>query len=321
MRILWRGLGAAQRDQWHVRRQPSLPVARDQARTSETDLPESRHRHCGRFPETDGYSRNVRIFENLSDGSLSGLSLAQALDGPTWVVRNVIVNWGVCAATRIDDNWGYPIKTNGGDGYLDLGTGPVLFYHNWSYTQDPESRAFLVKVAMWRQFRFRNIWCGDGPYDFEPRIRLTDWDYDDIYHGVGLFANLGGLGARQTLEEPRGWSSADFGEPGWRAPISGSTPRTRTAATTDCGILPGCGRRDPRINDLRPRYGADMGRSKASRDPPRRREHTEGILRLCGGRPDVCSGTEEAVPRRFGGWEGVRGGGGEVMCTCCDRHR
>ncbi len=82
------------------------------ARTSETDFYQNEIRDVADdFIETDGYSRNVRIFENQMDGSLSGISLAQALDGPTWVMYNIIANCGVCVATQSGGDWGYPIKT------------------------------------------------------------------------------------------------------------------------------------------------------------------------------------------------------------------
>jgi hypothetical protein len=242
------------------------------ARTSETDFYRNRVTDVADdFLETDGYARNVRIFENYSDGSLSGLSLAQALDGPTWVVRNVIVNWGVCAATQIDDNWGYPIKTNGGDGYLDEGTGTVLFYHNTSYTQDPTSRAFLVKVAMWRQFRFRNnIWCGKamGLYTFEPRLWPTDWDYDDIYHEAGPFAEMWNRKC-ETLDVFRNSRVIvrvpDFGANRIGEHLISADPRFENANGGDYRLRPDSPCRDageiiPGIDDQRYRGAApDMG--------------------------------------------------------------
>ncbi len=75
-----------------------------------------------------------------------------------------------------------------------MGTGYVMFYHNTAYTRDPGSFAFLVKYAMWRGFRLRNnIWCGKamGVRTLQMQLWPTDWDYDDIYHESGPFAQLG----------------------------------------------------------------------------------------------------------------------------------
>jgi len=176
------------------------------ARSSETDFYDNKLIGIADdFIETDGYSRNVRIFRNHMSGALTGVSLAQALDGPTWVLYNVIANCGVCSGTELGGTWGYPIKLNGGDGYLDRGTGTVLLYHNTSYTDDPDGRAFLVKQAMWRGLVFRNnIWCGKiaGLVSFYPQIWPVDWDYDVIYRESGPLADMGGR-QYQTLEELR----------------------------------------------------------------------------------------------------------------------
>lgn len=166
-------------------------------RSSETDFYDNDIKNIADdFIETDGFSRNVRIFGNHMDGALTGISIAQALDGPTWIVRNVIANWGMSTSARLSGDWGYPIKTNGGDHNDDMGTGPVFLYHNTSYTGYGESRAFLVKYAIWRNLRFRNnIWCGKigGIFDFERKFWPVNWDYDDIYHESGPFAEMGGV--------------------------------------------------------------------------------------------------------------------------------
>jgi hypothetical protein len=175
-------------------------------RTSETDFHDNKLLAIADdFIETDGYSRNVRIFRNYMSEALTGVSLAQALDGPTWVLFNVIANCGVCSGTQLGGTWGYPIKLNGGDGYLDMGTGTVLLYHNTSCTQDPDGRAFLVKHAMWRGLVFRNnIWCGRiaGLVSFLPQIWPVDWDYDVIYRESGPLADMGNR-QYDTLEDLR----------------------------------------------------------------------------------------------------------------------
>ena len=250
------------------------------ARTSETDFYDNEIKNVADdFLETDGYSRNVRIFDNRMRGCLSGISLAQALDGPTWVVRNVIANSGVCQATRDGEFEGYPIKTNGGEGADDIGTGTVLFYHNTSYSNDDGkwAYAFLVKQAMWRKFIFRNnIWCGkrEGLHAFEPRLWPVDWDYDDIYHAAGPFARLGD-DTYQTLDEfrnadvllrpPRYYRPAGIGPH-----LLSSDPRFQDAPNGDYRLRPDSPCVDagvviPGINDLRRRGKApDLGALESS---------------------------------------------------------
>jgi len=164
------------------------------ARTSETEFYDNTVRHVADdVLELDGYVRNVRVFRNYARESLSGLSLAQALEGPTWLVRNQIIDAGICKATEMEQFQGYPIKTNGGDG-VDVGSGYVFLYHNTAYTTDPASNAFLIKHAIWKRFIFRNnIWCGKagGFLDWEYTISPVDWDYDDLYMESGSFIQFG----------------------------------------------------------------------------------------------------------------------------------
>ena len=184
------------------------PWTEIKARTSETDWCNNTILNVADdFVETDGVSRNVRIFDNVMDVSLSGVSLAQALDGPTWVVYNVIANCGVCVASdgRADYAYeGYPVKTNGGPD-PDIGSGPVFFYHNTAYTSDPRSRAFLVKSeAKWRKFVLRNnIWCGKamGVDSWQQSLSPMDWDYDDVYNAAGLFMRYRDRGEFKTLAD------------------------------------------------------------------------------------------------------------------------
>ncbi|MHC4714037.1 MAG: right-handed parallel beta-helix repeat-containing protein, partial [Planctomycetota bacterium] len=131
------------------------------ARTAETEFYDNDVQHIADdFIEIDGYARNFRVFRNYMRVSLSGISLAQALDGPTWLVRNVIADCGLVPATTVEGYESYPFKTNGGP-HPEIGSGEVFFYHNTAYTLDPASRAVLIKHATWRRFTFRNnIWCG-----------------------------------------------------------------------------------------------------------------------------------------------------------------
>jgi len=251
-------------------------------RTSETDFCDNEVLDIADdFIETDGYSRNVRIFGNYMSDALTGVSLAQALDGPTWVLYNVIANCGVCSATQLGGTWGYPIKTNGGDGYLDVGTGTVLLYHNTSHTSDPDGRAFLVKHAMWRSMIFRNnIWCGQiaGLVTFRSELWPVDWDYDVIHTESGPLADIGGR-HYGTLDElraapvimpmPRFGRNA-FGkhlissDPGFVSPEAGDYRLRPDSPCIDAGVV------IPGINDGRFSGDApDIGALGHAETPPR----------------------------------------------------
>jgi hypothetical protein len=158
-----------------------------EARTSETDFYQNTIEDCiDDFIEIDGIARNVRVFDNYMSGSLSGISLAQALDGPTYIAYNVLANCGMVPAATREGNPGYPFKTNGGNGGIskDWHTGAVYFYHNIAHTQDPESGAMLVKFAKWRLITMRNnIWCGNklGAEFWRKEVSPIDMDYDTLF--------------------------------------------------------------------------------------------------------------------------------------------
>ena len=160
------------------------PWRENNARTQETDFYENRLSGClDDFVECDGFSRNTRIFNNVMERSLTGISVAQALDGPTFSLYNVIGNCGVVSAAQREENYGYPFKTNGGEG-AEIGSGPLFFYHNTAYTSDPHSRALLVKRPAWKKLVMRNnIWCGQqaGFELWHEQPSPIDWDYDDLF--------------------------------------------------------------------------------------------------------------------------------------------
>jgi hypothetical protein len=162
------------------------PWTVNNARTNEIDFYENIIDGCiDDFVEADGYSRNVRIFDNYMNRSLSGISVAQALDGPTFIMYNVIGNCGMVPASQRpgSENAGYPFKTNGGAG-AETGSGPLYFYHNTAFTLDPESRAMLVKNAKWKKMTLRNnIWVGQklGLDLWMANPSPIDFDYDNLF--------------------------------------------------------------------------------------------------------------------------------------------
>ncbi len=171
------------------------PVNGYAGRTAETDFHDNTVIHVADdVVETDGYSRNVRIFGNEAHESLSGISLAQALDGPVWIVRNLIADAGLCKATELEGYEGYPFKTNGGPS-PEVGSGEVFFFHNTAYTHDPASAAMLIKAdVIWREFTLRNnIWCGldRGFVSWRDTVSPMDWDHDALWTGGSPYAEVG----------------------------------------------------------------------------------------------------------------------------------
>jgi hypothetical protein len=232
------------------------PWIANTARTSEIDFYENVVEGCiDDFAEADGFSRNVRIFDNFMDRSLSGISVAQALDGPTFVLYNVIGNCGmVPAAQRAgSENAGYPFKTNGGTG-ADIGSGPLFFYHNTAFTLDPQSSALLVKNARWRNMTLRNnIWAGRrrGFELWMTSPSPIDFDYDNLFvQTPGAPLVLQGHRTKVlTLPEVReryGWLKHGISADPLIRDVKGRDFSLRdTSPCIDAGVL------IPGINDLR----------------------------------------------------------------------
>jgi len=145
------------------------------------------------FIEVDGYARNVRIFDNKMTNCLSGISIAQALDGPTWVAYNTICGFGVSSACTLESYEGYPVKSNGGLN-TNIGSGYVVFYHNTSWTPHKSDSAFLVKSARWKKLIFRNnVWCGQsgGFNSWRASLSPIDMQNDVIYSPGGYGVKIG----------------------------------------------------------------------------------------------------------------------------------
>jgi len=220
------------------------------SRTAETEFYDNVLYHIADdFMEIDGYARNFRIYRNRMRISLSGISLAQALDGPTWIVGNVIADCGLVPATIVEGYESYPFKTNGGP-HPDIGSGEVFFYHNTAYTSDPASRAILIKHAKWRKFTFRNnIWCGKwrGFDSWTDPLSPMDWDWDCLYTESGIYAQIGYPSSGTsyyTIEELRagtGWLTHGIDEyPLFADTEGGDYQLTAASPCIDAGVvLPG----------------------------------------------------------------------------------
>lgn len=150
--------------------------------------------------ETDGAGSNVRIYDNRMDGFLTGISVAPCAIGPTYIMRNILLNWH-----DVDDYGGYPVKFNVGS---SLPIRWVYLYHNTFHTRHPAQNAFLFKAySNWTDIVSRNnIYSATG-YAMESwsSTNPVDFDFDNLHTtDPAKFASWGGvkaasLGAFQQL--------------------------------------------------------------------------------------------------------------------------
>ena len=130
--------------------------------------------------ETDGISSNVRILRNRFSDCLCGVSVAPAVDGPTYVIGNFMVDLGNVAPGS--DWMTRALKFNVGD---DRPSGEVFVYHNTSVVHEQDQAAFAVTDdSKWTHvFLLDNIWQGTqyAFYYVNAGDEPFDEDYDLIY--------------------------------------------------------------------------------------------------------------------------------------------
>ncbi len=129
--------------------------------------------------ETDGAGSNVRIYNNAFIGFLTGISVAPAQGGPTYIFRNVVADWHPSQSKAYQ---GYPFKFNFKSAFT---TDWVYLYHNTCHTARPGQPGFLLKsYCKWRGVVSRNNIYAGTRYALEswPRSKFpVDFDYDDLY--------------------------------------------------------------------------------------------------------------------------------------------
>jgi hypothetical protein len=137
--------------------------------------------------ETDGVGSNCRIYNNVISNFLTGISVAPAALGPTYVFRNVLQNWRCVPSVEGEADGmfhGYPIKLNH-QMREDPWTQWVYLYHNTCVTDGPELDGFLFSYYWWY---WKNIVSRNNIY-MGTRYAIAnvdepcpiDFDYDDLF--------------------------------------------------------------------------------------------------------------------------------------------
>ena len=132
--------------------------------------------------ETDGAGSNNRIYANRLSGFLTGISIAPAHEGPTYIMRNVLIGWRNSESGTYE---GYPFKLNVSS---DLSTNWVYLYHNTAWSDEENVSGFLFKgYSDWHDVISRNnIFAGTGYALWswptgEHADHPVDFDYDNLF--------------------------------------------------------------------------------------------------------------------------------------------
>lgn len=136
--------------------------------------------------ETDGVGSNCRIYSNVFSNFLTGISVAPAALGPTYIVRNALLRWRSIPSVEGEDGrfYGYPIKLNH-QMREDPWTSSVYLYHNTCFTDEPGLDGFLFSYYWWYWTNIvsrNNIYAGTSyalrnVNEQDP----VDFDYDDLF--------------------------------------------------------------------------------------------------------------------------------------------
>lgn len=234
--------------------------------TNETDVHDNIiYRMIDDAIETDGWCVNVRIWNNTIYNVLSGISLAPAVGGPTYVLRNVIYRIGV---NEESNHTGGSFKFNSnGDA-----SGAIYLLHNTVDARTSISTGGLdiKKSGAWSLIYSRNnIWAGrnfairnanpDQPIDLDydalwslEKDKLVQWSTDS-------YTELKGF-TQSTGQEEHGY----IAEPQFVDSLVGDYSLVKASPLLDKGIpIPG-------INDSYSGNGPDLGAYESGVSVPHR---------------------------------------------------
>jgi hypothetical protein len=202
--------------------------------------------------ETDGSGINNRIYNNIFRKFLTGVSVAPAAIGPTYIFRNLFTGWENHSGYD-----GYPFKFNVNS---SLTIDWVYLYHNTCYTDVANQDGFLFKqYSNWNNIISRNnIFAGtDYALDSWSAQNPVDFDYDDLFTTrSGRLASWAGSNyatlaafSSATGQETHGLNT----DPGFANPGSGDYSLGDSSKLIDKGVpIPG-------INDLFAGNAPDIG--------------------------------------------------------------
>ena len=126
--------------------------------------------------ETDGGGMNCRIYGNTFRSFLTGVSVAPAFSGPTYILRNVFRDW-----RSVAEFTGYPIKFNVNTTFQ---TQFVYLYHNTCHTSIAGQNGFLFKnYSNWVDIVSRNnIYFGsDYAFESQSNVNPVDFNFDNLF--------------------------------------------------------------------------------------------------------------------------------------------
>ncbi len=127
--------------------------------------------------ETDGAGSNCRIYFNRFQDFLTGVSVAPAAIGPTYIFRNILSDW-----RSSEEFTGYPFKFNVSS---SLPIEWVYLYHNTCVTAVPGQHGFWFKqYSNWTNVISRNNIYAGTDYALENQANVpntVDFDYDCLF--------------------------------------------------------------------------------------------------------------------------------------------
>jgi hypothetical protein len=203
--------------------------------------------------ETDGAGSNCRIYNNTFRSFLTGVSVAPAAGGPTYIMRNTFNGWETHSGYV-----GYPVKFNVNS---SLSIDWIFLYHNTCFTERAGQPGFLFKqCSNWDNIISRNnIFAGtENALESWSTQNPVDFDFDDLfttatgkliswvntnYMSVGEFSAATGL-------EQHGLNVA----PGFVDAAGADFQLSGTSQLIDKGVV------IPGVNDGYQGNGPDIGR-------------------------------------------------------------